>query len=101
MVLLVQENRQQRLGTACVLNCLRGKEEILRGLEVELAIFGHTGGLFTGRIFEKENDAVDWTVEKGYVRRGVFGGGAQGIQRTFAAAGTRGQELQALRIGRL
>ncbi len=52
------------MGTACVLNRLRSKEEVLYRLEIELAIFGHIGGLFAGGVLEEEYNAVDRTVGK-------------------------------------
>lgn len=63
MILLVQKHGKQSLRPASVLNRLRGEEKLLRGVIVEVPVFWSIIGLFRGRIFEEEDDAVDRTVQ--------------------------------------
>lgn len=58
---LVQQDRQQRLRRARVLDGLHGEEDALRGVVVKGAVEGPRGrcvGL-VGRVFEEEDDAIE------------------------------------------
>ena len=87
------------MGTACILDGLCSEEEVLRSLEVELAIFGDIGWFLACRVFEEEYDAVDRTIENVCVRWNYSVG--SWITRTFVAAEIQSRELQALQTEHL
>jgi hypothetical protein len=60
LVILVQHATEERLGTASVLDRLRGEEEVLGGGMVKGTILGCGGRRGAiGRVFEEKYDAVD------------------------------------------
>jgi hypothetical protein len=57
--LFVQQHRDYRLRTACILYRLRREEEVVCRLVVECAVLWYVGWFLARRILEEEDDAVD------------------------------------------
>ena len=63
-VVLVQQDRQQRLCAAGVLNGLRSKEPALGSFLVENTIEWRLSWRLPNRIFEEKDHTVNWTVSR-------------------------------------
>ena len=59
--LLIQQDREQSLCSAGILNVLRREEEIFCCLAIEGSVFGRIAWLFSARVLEKKDDPINRT----------------------------------------